>query len=323
MQRDFSPMNAAELMDKVFDIYKKSFWKQIAFSAIIYVIALAAMVVLTFILTIILMVFIVTLLAGAFGANFSAGYFILIFGIIALMVLPFVLIWQAFSSSGHILLSRQAFYGFKVRLKHMGLRKVFFRVFSSLVAQVIIAIPFVIIFLVILFAFVYTFENIFLLVNLNVAAIIGFFIVLAALGFGYLLISNIFSLSIAVAVFERRYFFGTVTRSWELIKKEFWRILGIRVVWYLAAMAFSVSAQGLFMLASGAWDIFAGTIPMIHEINSLVNFITQLAGPLIVVLLVAPLEGIMQSLIYFNQRMKNEGLDLEIRLEKLQNEAAL
>ena len=33
----------------------------------------------------------------------------------------------------------------------------------------------------------------------------------------------------------------------------------------------------------------------------------------------APLEGILQATIYFNERIKKEGLDIEVALERLES----
>ena len=34
MINDYAPMNSAEVLDRAVDVYKKSFWKQVAFSTI-------------------------------------------------------------------------------------------------------------------------------------------------------------------------------------------------------------------------------------------------------------------------------------------------
>lgn len=306
MQREYSPMNSAELMDKVVDVYKKSFWVQMAFAAIISVVGFIAIFVVTFVVTFVVIFAAMTAIFGGFPAIIAAAALVI--------VLPLFLLWQAFSSSGHILLSRQAFYGYKVTLSGLGVFKVFIRVFTALLAQALLIIPFIIAAIGVIFLFVRMLDFYFFMPTMFV---VGFFVALFVLGAGFLVFSNIFSLGIAVAVFERQYFFGTIKRSWQLVKPEFWRILGVRTIWFVVGYGISFSAQGVFYLLGFSWSMISGTIPMGFMGDLFVGFITGFVGPSLVSLAVAPLNGIMQSLIYFNRRMKSEGLDIEIRLGKL------
>ncbi|MCL2223715.1 MAG: hypothetical protein FWB96_01970 [Defluviitaleaceae bacterium] len=311
MHREFSPMNAAELMDRVVDVYKKSFGKQIAFAAIVYAVAFFGVV----FLTIALAVF----LGGIMGVMGGAGLFVfgdtgfvVIIGLL-LAIIPVILVWQAFSSSGHILLSKQAFYGHKVKLDFAGIFNVFLCVFSVLVAQIILSVPFVAAALGTVFVFVYAG-----FADFPVLRTIGFFVAVFVVSGAFLVYSNIFSLSVAVAVFERRYFFGAIGRGWLLVKPEFWRILGIRLLWWFVALAFSLSAQGVFAIITLLWDLIDAFIPVGFLLSdSYIFLLTTYVGPALVSLAVAPLSGIMEAVLYFNRRIKTEGLDLEIRLEKL------
>lgn len=296
-------MNAAQLMDKVFDIYKKSFWNQVAFAAIVSIVAFMAIFAATFVLVIVISVFVYFMTSGGMVADELPV--LMMIGIVVAL-LPFVAVWLAFSSSGHILLSRQAFYGYPASIAHMGLFKVVFRVFTAVLAQLIIAFPF--------FAVAF---GLLAMIAFFPGATAVFVIGLVLVAVGYVLLANTFSLSVAVAAFERRYFFGAIFRSWELVKPDYWRIFGVRIVWMLAVFAFSFSAQGIFMVITAAWGLVAGTMPMFYLLTVVVVMITSFVGPMVVSLLISPLDGIMQSLIYFNQRIKHEGFDLELRIEKL------
>jgi vacuolar-type H+-ATPase subunit I/STV1 len=140
--------------------------------------------------------------------------------------------------------------------------------------------------------------------------------------FVYLALSNVFSISIAVAVYERRYFFGTIKRSWQLVKNDFWNILRIRTMWYLVIFAVMVSAIGMFVLLMSILNAVVGAVSIFGIVGmgliSLFGFLGMLAASL----LSAPLDGIMQAMIYFNQRMKTEGFDIELRLVKLKEKQA-
>jgi hypothetical protein len=312
MQNEFSPMNAAELMDRVVDVYKKSFGRQIAFAAIIWAIGFAAIFVLTFVLV---FVFVFMFFDGFYVMSSTrdiVGFLI----VASVVVVPAVLVWQAFASAGHVLLSRQAFYGHKARLKHMGLFRVFFRVFTALLAQVILIIPFVLGAIGVFFAFVFLFDGVLAGAGVVFVLIVAF-IVMGLLLFGFLVYSHIFSLSVAVAVFEQRYFFGTVSRSLQLIRGSFWKTFGVRTIWIVVGYVVTLSAQGVFTLAGTGWDSVSGTHGLGYNANEFMAFLLGFLAPIFVSILAAPLGGIMQSLIYFNQRMKKEGLDIEIKIEKL------
>jgi len=299
-------MNAAELMDKVFDIYKKSFWNQVAFAAIISIVNIGVIFIATTVLMVAFLALVATGLSLPSPADDVPG--MLLLGVV-IIILPFALIWQVFSALGHILLSRQAFYGYRTSIADMGIFKVFFRVLSVVFALLFVAIPFV----AVAFGFIMAF-----VAFPGGLAFSGVGIVfLLALGFGYLLLANMFSLSIAVAAFERRYFFGALMRSWQLVKPNFWRVFGVRTAWMFSIFAFSFSAQGIFTLLGMLITLVAGTAPIGVLFSFFGIIFTSFIGPMVAAMLVAPLDGIMQSLLYFNQRMKHEGFDLELRLEKL------
>jgi hypothetical protein len=306
-------MNAAELLDKVADIYKKSFWKQMAFAAIIYLIGMGALFAAFMILSFVSVVFAMISYAGG-------DFYDSILIITVLAMLPLIMIWTSFSSSGHILLSRQAFYGFKVKLFGMGIFKVFFRVFSALLAQAIVIIPFFIVAAVLFVAFMNVVPS-FVASSVEIVKYGGFIIfavVMLIIGIAYAAYSHMISLSVAVAAFERQYFFGTIKRSWELLKTDFWRTFGIRMIAIFVIFAFSMSIRGIISMFIVLWGLFADTMPMAVNISALlVIWIISFVGPMLASLITAPLDGILHALIYFNQRIKNEGLDIEIKIDEL------
>ncbi|MCL1843854.1 MAG: hypothetical protein FWF79_08575 [Defluviitaleaceae bacterium] len=307
MQMEFFPMNAAELADRVVDVYKKSFGKQIVFAAVVSAVSLVAIFVLSIVLGVVFALFFIS------PGGVTAFERFIIAGIL-IGVVPFILLGRAFSGAGFILLSRQAFYGHTVRLKYMGLTKVAARAISAVFAQAVLSLPFIAAIIgVVYFAGRW-------LDGIKYFSFIGafvFFALLLILVVGYIIFSHIFSLSVAVAVFERQFFFGTIRRSWLLVKPVFWRLLGIRIIWFFVGLGFSLSAQGILYFLEIAWNMFSGSVNIISGADSFVVFIVGFLGPMFVTVAVAPLGDIMQALIYFNQRMKNEGLDIEIRLEKL------
>ncbi|MCL1844792.1 MAG: hypothetical protein FWF77_02700 [Defluviitaleaceae bacterium] len=315
MQREFSPMNAAEIMDKVVDVYKKSFWRQMAWAAIFYVAAFFGTMIFAFI-TVFLLSFVTIFLvtAGMDDAN--------VFGVFGLAVvallLPLFLLWQATTSTGHILLAKPEFYGYRKKIFEAGLLKVILRVLTALLAQILFAVPFFIVAAAALIVFLTSVENFFIMES--PVAFFSFLALIAAIGLGYLAYSHVFSLSVAVAIFEDCYFFGTIKRSWELVKTDFFRTLGIRTIWFIVVMVVSSTIQGAFQLLTQLSVLIAGAVPWFVIITFFVALFAVFIGPAVAGLLTAPLDGIMQVSIYFNQRIKNEGFGVELRLEKLLHE---
>ena len=305
MNPEYVPMNSAETLDRVFEVYKRSLSQQLVYSLIVGAIATIGGV--------FLLIFgIISLGLFVFELSFIVGLSISIG-----LLLVFLLFWSAASNAGHILLSKPAFYGKKVELPFKQLGKVILRVASAIIAQFLLSIPFIIILVVYLYFYFDTlFNTLAVDQSLAILTYFGTFTLLAILiGFLYIVYTNFFFLVIPVAVFEEKTFFGTLNRAWELINGDFWRILGIRVIWYLIITVITNAAVGMLAIASSLIEYFAASISMTalyFGVALIVNIISF--G---VAFLVAPLRGIMPAIIYFNQRMKKEGLGIEIQIERL------
>lgn len=314
MLAEYLPMNAAALMDRVFDLYKATFKTQIAFSLIIGIISFALLLALGM-----MMIFSVGIAAGLTGEINEQN--ILIIVLIALIgILPLYIGWLYLSSSGHILISKQAFYGEPIGLPFVDAIKVFFRVISAGAAQLILSSPWLAILGFLIYSAASGYDDIleFLIDIHPVTLIVGGFVYVAL----YVVYSNIFALSVPVAIFEKRLFFTTITRSMQLLKGDFMRVLGLRLLWAVLIYLFSYSAQSLVVLLVAALTAFAG-----HVID--LGYIWIATGPLqfyvslFITILVGPMEGIMTALIYFNQKIKKDGLDIEIGLSRLSRGATL
>jgi len=304
MLREFAPMNAAELFDRAVDVYKKSFWKQMVFAAIVSLISFAAM-----------------MFAGVFlamGLNFAASAlfvgteFVVFPVVIVLVLVPFFLLWQSFSNAGHVLLAKQAFYGHKVKVPHYELPFVALRVLTVLLAQTLLILPFVVFLFLIAYLLIPFWER--LLFMPMTAFPVGSLVVFVLLIFvGFFAFTNVFAVAVAVAIFEKIFFFSAIRRAWELIKGEFWKILGVRIMWYLVILAVSSAIQGVFLLANELWFVFSGTVragfPM-YGPGVLFGVLAAVA-PIFTSLAVAPMDGILQTVIYFNQRIK-KGENLQV-----------
>ena len=312
MNPEYLPMNSAEVLDRVFETYKRSFGKQLLYSLIVGAIGFGVMFIFA-IFGSLMLVF----AFFAYNASFIVGG-----GIILSFLLLLLLFWSAASSTGHLLLSKPAFYGRHVALPPGELGKTILRVVSAIIAQLLLSIPFIIIIILLLY---FLFSTVFLspvldmfMVDpvLSVITFVGTFAIISLFGgFLYIVYTNFFFLVVSVAVFEKRIFFGTLKRSWELIRGDFWKILGIRVLWFIIIAVITNSAAGILLISDWLISTFAAgvNIELIYfGIASLVNMLS-----LGIAFIVAPLRGIMPAVIYFNQRIKKEGMGIEIQIERL------
>lgn len=317
MSNDLYPMNAAELMDRAVHVYKKSFGKQLAFSAIFGVITYFASVILLFIFFMVAIDFAGVALFSAFtpivggGAAYGSGVILSVLLLVLVIVLPFVFLWYAISSAGHCVISGPAFFGFKAKTPFKQLPPMAGRIFFALIAQAIASLPFVGV--AVLFVVSGMFEVLIARAPWIFALMNFIFLVLL------LLYLNVFSLSVAVAVFEKKTFFNALLRSWVLIKGEYWKIAGMRLVWLLSTGIISMALSGVFALANILIALFITTTGMGMvgaAILGIVNMFAMLVS-IAVTIIVRPLDGVFNATLYFNQRIKKEGLDIEARLGRL------
>ena len=311
MNNDFLPMTTAELMDRAIHVYKKSFGRQLGFAAIWGIISYLAFFVIGIVAAIALAIFAVSATAISAPFGYTAydsgfGFMLLVFTI----ALPLALLWQSVSSAGHILISKPDFYGRKENLPVGQLPRIALRVFGALIAQVLASVPF----LMLIFAGYASGFFSYLLHNAPWVFVLLTFILTVS----YLAYMNIFSLSVAVATLERKTFFNALMRSWELIREEFWKIAGMRLLWFLIIAIIWTTIYGAF----ASIGLFVGYLSATFDIGidyAVIGIITVVSGlaSFAVMFAITPLDGVFQATLYFNQRIKKEGLDIEVRLERL------
>ncbi|MCL2664671.1 MAG: hypothetical protein FWE82_03585 [Defluviitaleaceae bacterium] len=308
--REYAPMNAAGLFDRVFDVYQKSFWKQLAFSAIIgavsFAFIFAAMIVMAVAVTL-------------FSVNNSEMNFIFVFFVLLSAVLPLYIIWVAAADAGHIILSKQAFYGGRISFPFKELPGAALRTVTAIIMQFILSLPWfalIVFFIYLLIGGISGSDPMFFYWLIEYISS-GWFVFLAfAATLGYLVYSNLFALAVPVAVFERKYFFSAIKKSFLLIKNEFWKVLGIRFLWTVVVYIFSYSAQGLWAAVMGVVS-YGNSSSGISVALIMSGTLFQYMVTMFISFLVGPLGGIFTALLYFNQKIKREGLDIEIGIERL------
>lgn len=309
----YKAMNSAELMDYVFDVYKRSFAKQLTFSALLGVISFVVMFAIGMIAAIIMII------PMADMDVYTDSAFLSVVLMVVLVMMPVYWIWAATAEAGHILLSKQAFYRQPVKLDVRRLPRIVLRVLTATLAQMILSIPWLLIFVAVTYGVARLSGNSFS----DVPSLMGFissygWIAISIAGaITYVVFSNLFSLAIPVAVFEKQSFFNTIKRSWQLIKGEFWKILGVRMLWLLVSYLFTYSAQGLWAVLMALVSFLSESSTGIALSLTMIGSILQSLVTIAIGFLIGPLTGILTALIYFNQRIKREGLDIEIMLEQI------
>ena len=128
-------MNTAEIMDRAIEVYKRSFWRQLVFAAIVALIGAGASAVASVFFTVATLPLVLRVNTSFVG--------MLILGMFIFM--PVFLLWQGFASAGHVMLSKNAFFGEKVRVQHYKLPIVALKTFGALFAQLILVVPVIIV----------------------------------------------------------------------------------------------------------------------------------------------------------------------------------
>jgi hypothetical protein len=299
-------MNAAEILDRVFDIYKKSFGRQLAYAAIVGVIAFISLTFLIFGSVFIGVILSVTGNSIETGFNFPSEIILVAF--MWLFILLWYLLWQAAASAGAILLSREAFLGRKVRLPKQRLLGTVFRAGGALIAQVIVTLPYLAAVGGLLFLFFRFTGYLDFFWMTRGFYVFSALLILGAVA-GLIIYTHLFSLAIAIAVNERVFFFGAVRRSLALVKDNFWWLLGIRMIWLAVIFILYASAQGAFALLPVVSGWLAAGSPAAVPTLLGTQLITGIAS-VVIAFALAPLDGILMAVMYFNQRIKKEGRDV-------------
>lgn len=106
-----------------------------------------------------------------------------------------------------------------------------------------------------------------------------------------------------VVVFEETSGAASLGRSWSLVSKRFFPILGIVVlVWLLATIVGAIVAMPLTILSIGLGALWA---PLEYPLTAITNIVSTFVGTSISVAAV--------TLLYFDSRIRLEGFDLALR----------
>jgi len=129
---------------------------------------------------------------------------------------------------------------------------------------------------------------------------------------------NLTALAVPIAIFDRKHFFNAIIDSYNLMKGEFWLILGVRTVFLgtivIIILSFTTLSWMMFGITMTFFDSFAPNLDILIMLSTMALFLINIIS----YVLVLPLVGSFTSIIFFNQKTKKEGLDLAIKLETLE-----
>jgi hypothetical protein len=124
--------------------------------------------------------------------------------------------------------------------------------------------------------------------------------------------SIMFSLSVPVVVLERQGPVTALARSWRLVKRSFWRVLGILllagIVVAVAGFVLQLPFTVLEAIAGGSGGVFGLTAS-----RSVVAVIIGGVGSIVAGAVTRPISAGVTVLLYLDMRMRKEGLDLALR----------
>ncbi|OAT67915.1 hypothetical protein AWB85_11920 [Mycobacteroides immunogenum] len=139
---------------------------------------------------------------------------------------------------------------------------------------------------------------------------------LLALGYFafYLYLIPVFSLVPSVLILEHQSVFGAVGRSVSLVRKGFWRLLGILLLTSVI-VGLVTTIIGMPFVLVGEVAAFAGGDTHNLGPKMLIIFAMAAIGAVIAQVISLPFKAAVNVLLYTDQRMRTEALDLVLQTE--------
>ena len=136
------------------------------------------------------------------------------------------------------------------------------------------------------------------------------FLVAVAAGFAALIVPGIwlavaFSVSVPALLLERIGPFAALGRSFRLVRGRWWATFGALLVGYLLVGIIAAIVQGIVMVVPS----------VIADGNTLVGAVSSVVGVTIGAVLTTPYSAAVVALVYFDLRVRKEGLDLQLIAE--------
>ncbi len=315
LTREFRIMSISEILDKALSIYKKYLGTLILYLLIIYSIIIPIAIVAMFVFF-----FCFSILAGVTGIASmqyeNSIFFYVVFGVIFTIFYTFVISLQMIQTSGIVNIASSGFLNKKITLGK-ALKDTFkniLKVLSVIIALIVMILPVALFFV----------GNIIAITNnLGGELFDSFISIILIIIFSLILIYfvTIHAFAIHSAILENNYFFKALKRSRQLVKNNFWRVLGSLMLCGLVVTVISYSIYAFFGIIVGFLYIIFRFLNIEEEIWSILlilgNFI-RIPVQILVSLCVAPIGSTLTTVLYYNQRFKKYGYDLELEISKLE-----
>ncbi|MDR1913299.1 MAG: hypothetical protein LBQ68_02270, partial [Clostridiales bacterium] len=134
-----------------------------------------------------------------------------------------------------------------------------------------------------------------------------------------LIIYHYFILAVPAGLFDRKHFFAALIHSYRLIKGEFWKTLGIRCIFYGGIIMLQYSLMSLPGGLIGILIAFTSDNPILLVSISSTAWLLYYGISIITGVIASSFINILTSVIFFNQKMKKEGLHIAMILERLES----
>ncbi len=113
-----------------------------------------------------------------------------------------------------------------------------------------------------------------------------------------------------VVVLEKLSAFSAVRRTWDLVRRRFWPVLGIMILLTLFGQ-FMITGPVTLITAGAAYFFdYTTDVSTTYVVETIVQNITQLATSIFYL----PIQLTMVTLLYLDLRIRTEGFDLLLRL---------
>lgn len=159
-------------------------------------------------------------------------------------------------------------------------------------------------------------------IGISGALLIAVFVIVVLAAFFVVLIYNtLFGFAVHAIIIENKSVIGSIKRSLQLVKGAFWKLLCCNLLIMLTVLALKYSLTSFAgLLFSILYLIMKFLNVSVDTVSYAVMCYSALSQPinLICLMMITPIGSIMTTLLYFNQRFKKEGYDIQLKVNELQ-----
>ena len=308
-------MSLSEIMDRSIEVLRKNIKSIIVFSLIYWIVCFIAILIMA------IPIGIFAVMAATISRNVVLGF-------IALGLVIFVGIAITISANvGMVEICSQEFFKKKVEASDaikLSFKNIF-KVGAVVLIIGVISIPVA----AIIYGIGRVFYILFEALNASIGSydwgvlIIAFLVILMVMVVlaGIIAYLTVFAFSIQAMTIENVGIFGSIKRSWQLVRHNFWKVFGCVILFYICVTAIRLSIDSFIGLCMSILFLILRFFDIpIDFISFLTLVYSQLDLPLNVMTfaVITPINTIMMTMLYFNQRIKMEGFDMRVRLREIQ-----